>query len=63
MDIAKKWMSPPYDADGWRLDVAADLGYSKEFNHQFGRTLGEKLKVSNRMRLLLLSIMEIRRTG
>ena len=28
-------MSPPYNADGWRLDVAADLGYSNEYNHIF----------------------------
>ena len=33
--IGKKWVSPPYKADGWRLDVAADLGHSPEFNHQF----------------------------
>ena len=24
MHIAKKWVSPPYNVDGWRLDVAAD---------------------------------------
>ena len=24
--IARRWVSPPFDADGWRLDVAADLG-------------------------------------
>ena len=24
MDIGKKWVSPPYNVDGWRLDVAAD---------------------------------------
>ena len=33
--IGKKWVSPPYNADGWRLDVAADLGHSPEFNHNF----------------------------
>ena len=35
LDIAKKWLSPPYNIDGWRLDVAADLGHSPEMNHQF----------------------------
>lgn len=35
MDIGKKWVSPPFNADGWRLDVAADLGRTSEFNHQF----------------------------
>lgn len=24
-----KWVSPPFNADGWRLDVAADLGHSR----------------------------------
>lgn len=33
--IGKKWVSPPYNADGWRLDVAADLGHSPAFNHEF----------------------------
>ncbi|MCR4789075.1 MAG: glycoside hydrolase family 13 protein [Lachnospiraceae bacterium] len=35
MRIAAKWVSPPYNADGWRLDVAADLGHSPEYNHYF----------------------------
>ena len=29
MHIAVKWVSPPYNVDGWRLDVACpDLGHS-----------------------------------
>ena len=35
LGIAKKWVSPPYNVDGWRLDVAADLGRSNEYNHEF----------------------------
>ena len=35
LHIGRKWLLPPYNVDGWRLDVAADLGYSKEFNHLF----------------------------
>ena len=35
MRIAKKWVSAPYNVDGWRLDVAADLGHSPEYNHYF----------------------------
>lgn len=31
MKIAAKWVSPPFNADGWRLDVAADLGHSPGF--------------------------------
>ena len=35
LSVAKKWISPPYNADGWRVDVAADLGHSREYNHRF----------------------------
>ncbi len=45
--IAEKWVSPPYCVDGWRLDVAADLGHSKEFNHQFWHTFRERVKAAN----------------
>ena len=38
LDIGRKWVSAPYNVDGWRLDVAADLGYSKEYNHESGRS-------------------------
>ncbi len=37
LQAAVKWVSPPYSADGWRLDVAADLGHSRSFNHAFWR--------------------------
>ena len=40
MRVAEKWVSPPFGADGWRLDVAADLGRSSEFNHQSGSGSG-----------------------
>jgi len=45
--IAEKWASPPYSIDGWRLDVAADLGHSVEFNHQFWRTFRQRVKAAN----------------
>ena len=45
--IAKKWVSPPYCADGWRLDVAADLSYSKEFNHRFWKRFRKAVKEAN----------------
>ena len=41
---AKKWISPPYNADGWRLDVAADLGKSQDFNHKFWKKFRETIK-------------------
>lgn len=47
LEIAKKWVSPPYNADGWRLDVAADLGHSVEYNHQFWRDFRKAVKEAN----------------
>ncbi len=44
MNIAQKWLKPPYNADGWRVDVAADLGYSEEFNHKFWKEFRKKVK-------------------
>ena len=44
MDIGKKWVSPPYNIDGWRLDVAADLGYSNEYNHMFWKEFRKQVK-------------------
>lgn len=53
LKIAKKWVSPPFNVDGWRLDVAADLGYTKEFNHQFWRDFRTAVKSANSEALIL----------
>ncbi|MCR5487977.1 MAG: glycoside hydrolase family 13 protein [Lachnospiraceae bacterium] len=45
--IAAKWVSPPYNCDGWRLDVAADLGLSQEFNHKFWKAFRKAVKRAN----------------
>ncbi len=42
--IAGKWVSKPYDVDGWRLDVAEGLGHTKEFNHEFWRKFRNSVK-------------------
>lgn len=47
MYIARKWVSPPFNADGWRLDVAADLGHSPETNHQFWKDFRRAVKQAN----------------
>ena len=47
LDIGRKWVSPPFNADGWRLDVAADLGHSVEFNHQFWRDFRKAVREAN----------------
>ena len=45
--IAEKWLAPPYSVDGWRLDVAADLGHSAEFNHRFWKEFRARVKAVN----------------
>ena len=45
--VARKWAMPPYSIDGWRLDVAADLGHSEEFNHAFWQRFRNELKRVN----------------
>jgi alpha-glucosidase len=45
--IAAKWVSPPYNCDGWRLDVAADLGHSEEYNHGFWKKFRKAVKDAN----------------
>lgn len=47
MHIAKKWVSPPFNVDGWRLDVAADLGHSNEYNHFFWHEFRRVVKEAN----------------
>ncbi len=47
MKIAAKWVSPPYNADGWRLDVAADLGHSPEYNHYFWQAFRQAVRDAN----------------
>lgn len=53
LKIAKKWVSEPYCVDGWRLDVAADLGHSEEFNHSFWKRFRKAVKESNPNALIL----------
>ncbi len=47
LEIAAKWVSAPYNADGWRLDVAADLGFSPEYNHSFWKKFRKVVKDAN----------------
>lgn len=53
MHVGRKWVSPPYNADGWRLDVAADLGHSDEYNHQFWRDFRKNVKEANPNAIIL----------
>lgn len=53
MRIAKKWVSPPFNCDGWRLDVAADLGRSMDYNHYFWKEFRKAVKEANPNALIL----------
>jgi len=53
MRIARKWVSAPYCVDGWRLDVAADLGHSGEYNHRFWRDFRRNVKEANPNAIIL----------
>ena len=53
LHIGKKWVSPPYNVDGWRLDVAADLGHSPEFNHKFWKDFHKAVREANPEAIIL----------
>lgn len=47
LEIGEKWVSEPYNADGWRLDVAADLGPSEHAAHLFWAKFRKRVKEAN----------------
>lgn len=47
LSTGAKWVSAPYGVDGWRLDVAADLGHSVDYNHKFWRKFRERVRAAN----------------
>lgn len=53
LNVGRKWVSAPYNVDGWRLDVAADLGHSNSFNHQFWRDFRAAVKEANPNAIIL----------
>ncbi len=53
LKVAAKWVSPPYNCDGWRLDVAADLGHSAAFNHDFWKRFRRAVKNANPQAVIL----------
>ncbi|MBQ7535839.1 MAG: glycoside hydrolase family 13 protein [Stomatobaculum sp.] len=53
LGIGRKWLMPPYRVDGWRLDVAADLGHSSHFNHSFWARFRQMVKSVNPDALIL----------
>lgn len=53
LQIARKWVSPPYSVDGWRLDVAADLGNTSQTNHRFWHDFRKQVKEANPEAIIL----------
>lgn len=51
--VAEKWLSPPYSIDGWRLDVAADLGHSLDLNHRFWKEFRQHVKAVNPQAIII----------
>lgn len=47
LNLGAKWVSAPYCVDGWRLDVAADLGHSEKYNHKFWAKFRERVRRAN----------------
>lgn len=53
LSIGAKWVSAPYNADGWRLDVAADLGADAKINHRFWKDFRDTVKKANPNAIIL----------
>ncbi len=53
LSIGRKWVSAPFGADGWRLDVAADLGHSAQYNHGFWQRFRQAVKEANPQAVIL----------
>ncbi|MCD8285678.1 MAG: glycoside hydrolase family 13 protein [Clostridia bacterium] len=47
LSTGAKWVSAPFNVDGWRLDVAADLGHSQKYNHAFWKKFRESVRSAN----------------
>lgn len=54
--IVKKWNGEPYKVDGWRLDVADDLGKSLEENTTFWRYFNKIVKKTNKEAIVFAEI-------
>ena len=47
LKVGEQWVSAPYNVDGWRLDVAADLGHSETTNHRFWQDFRSRVRGAN----------------
>ena len=53
MHVGRKWVGRGMGADGWRLDVAADLGHSPSVNHEFWKDFRRNVKEENPEAIIL----------
>lgn len=53
---AEKWVGNDYKVDGFRLDVAADLGYSPQYNHAFWQKFRTSVKETNKDAVILAEV-------
>jgi len=56
LNIGAKWAGTAYGIDGWRLDVAADLGHSQSYNHLFWQKFRSSVKSANPNALILAEV-------
>lgn len=52
-EVTEKWIKEPFCADGWRIDVGADLGQSEEYNHFFWKKFRQTVKETNKEAVIL----------
>ena len=45
--VGRKWVSSPYNCDGWRLDVAPELAHTEKTNHLFWERFTKEVKEAN----------------
>lgn len=53
LSVAVKWVSKPFCADGWRVDVAASVGNNREWNHHFWQDFRKAVKTANPEALII----------
>ena len=54
MDMIADWVE--FGVQGWRIDVAADLGHSTAYNHEFYREMRERVKAVNPEAVILAEV-------
>ncbi len=56
LGLGAKWVGPEFGADGWRLDVATELGHSPKYNHRFWSLFRSSVKAANPEAVILAEV-------